>query len=212
MRLSLPPSRLLRFALLLFAFCVVNALWAVAGNWSISFGGESSGGSGSNGSRWSGIYSCRGYLVIAVRHSHYSASGFGPRAGESPKPVRHTYPWSISMDMSIGPRMFSGRRVNGILDDRPKTVFPGLLVKWEDPTLGEWYNRGIAIHWGLLTALSGALLAVLLMRRRRIARPGFCAACGYDLRATPDRCPECGATPPLGNATPQVIVPSNPSL
>lgn len=200
MRLSLPRSRLLRFAFVLFAFCAVNALWAIVGNWSISFGGESSRGSGGHGNRGSGIYSCRGYLVIAVRHSDYIASGIGPRPGESRKTVRDTYPWSISMDISIGPRMFSSRRTNGILDDRPKTVFPGLLVNWEDPSRSEWYNRGIAIHWGLLTALSGALLAVLFIRRRRSARPGFCAACGYDLRATPDRCPECGAAPALGNA------------
>jgi len=57
-------------------------------------------------------------------------------------------------------------------------------------------HRFYVPHWLALLALA-ALPAAWARRRwkqRRAAVEGRCRSCGYDLRATPGRCPECGAT------------------
>jgi hypothetical protein len=50
-------------------------------------------------------------------------------------------------------------------------------------------------HWAISVLFALLPLAVLfrVLRRRHRVRHGLCAICGYDLRGSPGRCPECGA-------------------
>ena len=52
----------------------------------------------------------------------------------------------------------------------------------------------------LLLGISGWVVYGRIFRRRVAARraAGLCVHCGYDLRATPERCPECGAAADRG--------------
>jgi hypothetical protein len=51
-----------------------------------------------------------------------------------------------------------------------------------------------AIPAGVLPTLWAIRWVRRTLRAERVAL-GMCAACGYDLWATPDRCPECGTVP-----------------
>jgi hypothetical protein len=54
-------------------------------------------------------------------------------------------------------------------------------------------------YWTVLSialTIAGLTAAPILHQRRAVRRlaRGLCLACGYDVRASPDRCPECGRT------------------
>jgi hypothetical protein len=53
-------------------------------------------------------------------------------------------------------------------------------------TSPHWLNASVTGGWP-------ALALVTAVRRRLRFPAGHCQSCGYDLRATPERCPECGA-------------------
>ena len=60
------------------------------------------------------------------------------------------------------------------------------------------YMGVVLPYWSLLAVdlFSGCFLWYLISRGAKGQnRLGFCKKCGYDLRGTPNRCPECGTVP-----------------
>jgi len=61
------------------------------------------------------------------------------------------------------------------------------------------YGSVFVPYWLAIVA-SVALVLLRRLARRTVPRAGLCPRCGYDLRATPDRCPECGTIPTSATA------------
>ena len=90
----------------------------------------------------------------------------------------------------------------GATSFEPKGFFGWLGFRYVDQpnsmaavATNNYYREWNAPFWSLLLLCAGmpAVRLGLARRRRRVRSRGHCAVCGYDLRATPRRCPECGA-------------------
>jgi hypothetical protein len=76
----------------------------------------------------------------------------------------------------------------------------GFIVGWQDEPSAlhsDIVSYVILPYWFVILFLGTVAFAGALWNRRvrRRLSSGLCARCGYDLRATPHRCPECGLIP-----------------
>jgi hypothetical protein len=126
--------------------------------------------------------------LIRLEHGTYAAAGLG--WGYVSYPTPDDTPPGLWGELAARDRRGGALRRVGVAYARIDYLADGTQVR-----------RALYLpHW-----LLAAVLAVLpaawarrAWRRRGARRPGHCRTCGYDLRASPDRCPECGT--PAGPA------------
>src|SRR5688572_1827230 len=92
-------------------------------------------------------------------------------------------------------------------EDAPRISGGGFRVRREQSTGRQgrtvWSTSVAVSYWAfaLVTSVCPAWFAVRwLIDQRRRGLTHLCPSCGYDLRASPDRCPECGASPAKATA------------
>ena len=138
-----------------------------------------------------GMESRAGYLCPMVSNLY----------GETPGAVYWSFPIGRLSDERRGRRAMAVGSFMGFTyyeDSRPGS---GISLVAEVESAGLKVPQGVVQrqwlsipYWAvcMVAAVPGVLA---LRRRKRLSRmraAGHCPACGYDLRATPERCPECG--------------------
>jgi hypothetical protein len=188
------------------AFCIV-----VGGFWWRSYGRADVGFVYLWGGRVQTISSARGGIGVSISNlacggqRAFTVDWTGSDLVEWGELQRH---WSVFPVAKHGTDVVAARFLTG----REGSNWPGTEYRWwrlsyttsqrpqgpHSKTVadvpGAWQCSAVASYWLVLAVgVLPALRPVLRWNRaRRRRRQGRCVCCGYDLRATPERCPECG--------------------
>ena len=124
--------------------------------------------------------------------------------------------WSIvSANGTIITGRFNGRRLGSSKPVAPKLTYgkgsPELVLSFYQLI----YSRGLNNrnryvqfpHWSAVTVFGAMSFFFVHKCRRSRHAIGHCPTCNYDLRATPDRCPECGTAATLAGQRPDLSQP-----
>jgi hypothetical protein len=134
---------------------------------------------------------CVGYDAGGVAVAYREDRRAGPTASS---PVSWDWP---AATRDGGPWAAAGFLQGTVNANRQVPILSGVAV------LGRLFQtpspaRYVKVPWWSLVLLTAAAPTIGLgraVRLRRRRRRGLCLRCGYDLRATPGRCPECGHRP-----------------
>jgi hypothetical protein len=101
--------------------------------------------------------------------------------------VQETRTWISSMSINGGPMVITGSG---------KYTYITYDLRFHSHRI----RFSTALAFSLISpALWIGMVVIQKLITRSSPRHGVCTTCGYDLRATPNRCPECGIVPEKAN-------------
>ena len=156
---------------------------------------------------------CLAVLGLWFRsHGHIDFIAFNPRNDDCfsvcsrygavqltwEKHTNNPFPWPRWERETIDVNESDQRKIEieCLIAETNRDVFPMVFHTRAIPMIyyGGAY-RHVAIPYWLLIGIGIAIPAYRFLyelKKRKAKRQGLCLNCGYDLRATPNQCPECG--------------------
>ncbi|MGD0390879.1 MAG: hypothetical protein ABSC42_18195, partial [Tepidisphaeraceae bacterium] len=148
------------------------------------------------------IHSSRGMLIFE-RRLHWEMERYAYSAGWTwdarPLNTRYDFAWSDYTTRRVPRSLGFGFYKGTEYDWRGNPALPSPNLA--DPRYQrESFTTLILPDWAFMAMLSIAPIWLSFQIGRRLRATAYlgrnaCVQCGYDLRATPDRCPECGTIP-----------------